>query len=198
MVWVVKLEEVIEGKVVSRRKVTALNRPEHINDLDDLGLRLEDGKALLAELQALVVERQFEHDQGKRSTCTHCGTRQRLKDYRPRKFDTVLESVTNPGVSPWASMAIGTQNLEFEKQSRTVSGGRASTMKHHLHVSRRIFVRGAKCRPVFAPRDPRVCDALAWLESITNPGVHLQHVGAIGANSLAFQGSWIMATGGRT
>lgn len=54
--WVVKLEEVIEGIVVSRRKVTTLNRPKHINCLDDLGLRLEDGKALLVELQALVVD----------------------------------------------------------------------------------------------------------------------------------------------
>ncbi len=48
MVWVVKLEEVIEGEVVSRRKVMALDRPEHLESLEDLGLRLEDGKALLA------------------------------------------------------------------------------------------------------------------------------------------------------
>ena len=40
MAWVVKLEEVIDGKVVTRSKVTTLDRPAHLESLDDLGLRL--------------------------------------------------------------------------------------------------------------------------------------------------------------
>ncbi len=94
MVWVVKLEEVIEGEVVSCRKVMALDRPEHLESLEDLGLRLEDGKAFLAELQALVVARQFERDQERRAACAGCGSRQRIKDYRLRHFDTVFGRVS--------------------------------------------------------------------------------------------------------
>ena len=44
MVWVIKLEKVVEGKVISCRKVMTLERPENIQSLEDLGLRLEDGK----------------------------------------------------------------------------------------------------------------------------------------------------------
>lgn len=47
MSWVVNLEEVVEGEVISRRAVMTLNRLQIIKRLEDLGLRLEDGKALL-------------------------------------------------------------------------------------------------------------------------------------------------------
>jgi hypothetical protein len=37
MVWVVKLEQVLVGKVVSRRKIMVLERPERLQSLEDLG-----------------------------------------------------------------------------------------------------------------------------------------------------------------
>ncbi|MGI9336652.1 MAG: hypothetical protein ACR2RL_26165, partial [Gammaproteobacteria bacterium] len=88
------LEEVVEGEVISRRAVMTRNRPETIRRLEDLGLDLEDGKALLADLQAAVVEGQFERDNSARATCLGCGAKRRLKGYRRRTFDTVYGRVT--------------------------------------------------------------------------------------------------------
>ena len=40
-----------------------LERPNNIQSLEDLGLRLEDSKTLLAEIQSMLVDQQFEQDQ---------------------------------------------------------------------------------------------------------------------------------------
>ena len=90
MGWVVKLEEVINGKVVHRSKVATLDCPTHLHSLDDLGLRLADAKTLLACLQTKIITRQIKHDAKHRSHCPTCGGSRRLKDYRPRKFDTLF------------------------------------------------------------------------------------------------------------
>jgi hypothetical protein len=90
MTWIVQLEEVIDGKVVGRSKIATLDRPGKLESLDDLGLRLADAKTLLASIQAEVVTRQIEHDAEQRSRCPGCGKRRRLKDYRPRQFDTLF------------------------------------------------------------------------------------------------------------
>ena len=39
MVWVVQLEEVVDGTVVSRTEVATLDRPRCLESLEDLGLR---------------------------------------------------------------------------------------------------------------------------------------------------------------
>jgi len=90
MAWVVQLEEVIEGKVVGRSKIATLDRPGKLESLDDLGLRLADAKPLLANIQAEVVSGQIAHDAEQRSRCADCGKHRRLKDYRPRQFDTLF------------------------------------------------------------------------------------------------------------
>ncbi len=90
MRWVVKLEEVIDGKVVNQSKVTTLDRHRHLESLDDLGLRLAEAKTLLAHIQTEIVTRQIERDAEQRSRCPNCGKHRRLKDYRPRKFDTLF------------------------------------------------------------------------------------------------------------
>ncbi len=48
MVWIVKLEELQEGKIVSRRKVITIDRPTVIDSADDIGLGREDANALLS------------------------------------------------------------------------------------------------------------------------------------------------------
>src|SRR5579863_5170554 len=93
MVWVLKLEEVQDGRVVWSTKIMTLDRPARVDRLDDLGLRLAEGKALLAETQKRIVTRQFASERQARSTCPGCGEVQRLKDYRPRRFHTVFGSV---------------------------------------------------------------------------------------------------------
>lgn len=90
MAWVVKFEEVIDGKVVRRSIVTTLERPRCLESPDDIGLRLTDAKTILARIQTEMVTRQIEHDAEERSRCPDCGKRRRLKDYRPRKFDTLF------------------------------------------------------------------------------------------------------------
>ena len=90
MGWVIKLEEVIDEKVVHRSKTATLDRPTHLESLDDLGLRLADAKTLLARIQTEMVTRQIEHDAKDRSHCPTCGKPRCLKDYRPRKFDTLF------------------------------------------------------------------------------------------------------------
>jgi hypothetical protein len=94
MVWVVKLEQVIGGKVVSRKKVMVIEKPEKLERLEDLGLCLEEGKALLAQLQTLLVSQQVERDQVTRTPCAECGHCRHIKDYRLRRFDTVFGRVT--------------------------------------------------------------------------------------------------------
>ena len=48
MSWVVQLEEVIDGKVVYRSKITVLDRLTSLESLDDLELRLAEAKTVLA------------------------------------------------------------------------------------------------------------------------------------------------------
>ena len=93
MVWVVKLAHVIEGKGISRRKVRTLKRPEKLQSLEDLGLRLDDGKERLAALQKLLVAQQVEQDHDTRPPCPGCGKHRCSKDYRMRHFDTVFGQV---------------------------------------------------------------------------------------------------------
>ena len=93
MVWIVNLEEVTDGKVVSHTKVMKLDRPARLESLDDLGLRLADGKALLASIQNMIVAKQSERDIQARSVCPRCGARRRIKDYRTRQVDTVFGRV---------------------------------------------------------------------------------------------------------
>src|SRR5579863_6482103 len=73
MAWILKLEEVQDGKVVRSAKIMTLDRPARVDRLDDLGLRLAEGKALLAETQKRIVTRQFASERQARSTCPGCG-----------------------------------------------------------------------------------------------------------------------------
>lgn len=88
MVWVVQLEEIIEGNTVRRAKVATLDRSAKLNSLDELGLRLVETKALLANIQAEITTGQIERDAESRRVCPDCGKRRHIKDYRSRRFDT--------------------------------------------------------------------------------------------------------------
>lgn len=79
--------------MVSRKKVMAIEKPEKLERLEDLGLCLEEGKALLAKLQTLLVTQQVERDQATRTPCAECGQCRGIKDYRLRHFDTVFGRV---------------------------------------------------------------------------------------------------------
>lgn len=90
MAWVVRLEEVIDGKVVRRAKVATVDRSVRLDSLDDLGLRQADAKPLLASIQSEIVSRQIERDAQSRVACPDCGKPRRIKNYRARHFDTLF------------------------------------------------------------------------------------------------------------
>lgn len=93
MTWIIKLEEVIDGDIISSNDIMTLDRPHALDSLDDLGLHVAEGKALLSELQIRLVARQCELDSAARARCPHCGGRCRSKGYRSRTVDTVFGQV---------------------------------------------------------------------------------------------------------
>jgi hypothetical protein len=92
MVWVVQLEEVIDGKLVSRTEVATLDRPGHLESLEDLGLRLADAKPMLASIQTEIVTHQIKQDAARQSSCPDCGTGRQVKDYRVRRCNCPASS----------------------------------------------------------------------------------------------------------
>ena len=94
MTWILKLEEVCDGKVIRRQTVITIERPSSINTVDDIGLRSDDAKRLLSAVQQFVATSQFKRDAEFRSTCGGCGKHQTIKDYRPRTVDTLYGRIT--------------------------------------------------------------------------------------------------------
>ena len=90
MAWVVQLEEVVDGTVVSRTEVATLDRPRCLESLEDLGLRLADAKPMLASIQREIVTQQIKQDAARQSSCPDCGEGRQVKDYRVRRFDTLF------------------------------------------------------------------------------------------------------------
>ena len=84
------LEEVIDGKLVSRTEVATLDRPGHLESLGDLGLRLADAKPMLASILTAIVTHQIRQDAERQSSCPDCGKGRQVKDYRIRRFDTLF------------------------------------------------------------------------------------------------------------
>lgn len=72
----------------------AVERSAELSRLGNLGLSLDEDKAILAKLQAAFVEQQFERDCQARTVYKQCGNRQHIKDHRRRQFDTVFGCVT--------------------------------------------------------------------------------------------------------
>lgn len=55
-----------------------------------LGLQLEQGKAILAQLQGSVLRHQIEEASAASQTCPSCGRSRPVHDYRPRVLDTLF------------------------------------------------------------------------------------------------------------
>lgn len=56
----------------------------------ELGLTLEQGKALLAQLQGSILRHQIEEISAASPTCPCCGRSRPVHDYRPRVLDTLF------------------------------------------------------------------------------------------------------------
>jgi hypothetical protein len=92
MNWEITIREHVEGRPPREHSVFRITRPTCLARIADLGMRLEEGKAVLASIQNLIV--QADADSRARPTCPACGATRRLKDYRNRRIDTVFGRVS--------------------------------------------------------------------------------------------------------
>ena len=82
-----------DGTRVQRDLTDVGDLGKSILGAEDIGLTLDEAKALLGELQRVVVEKQIEHYVAERRHCSHCGRGRRLKGYRRVQFRTAFGDV---------------------------------------------------------------------------------------------------------
>jgi hypothetical protein len=92
--WILRLVKIgTEGEGRSR-DVMAIERPDGIADIADLGLTLSETKRSLATLQQEIVAAQVRDHAVRRPTCSRCGGGCRVKDYQDHVVATVFGQVT--------------------------------------------------------------------------------------------------------
>jgi transposase len=79
-----------EGRALD---VMEINRPDDLGDIADLGMRLEEAKRLLAELQQEIVATQVRERAARRPTCSRCGGSCHVKDYQEHVVATLFGQV---------------------------------------------------------------------------------------------------------
>ena len=84
MRWTVRLEARTDQGEVKTTELVTFDRPVVDGTLADLGLRLSEAKALLAELQASMVQGQVAEYAACRRACPQCWVPQPLEDRRTR------------------------------------------------------------------------------------------------------------------
>jgi hypothetical protein len=87
--------ETADGLIVEH-SIATIERPDGALPIDDLGLRLEDAKAILAAIQAAVVDTQARNLARRRRPCPCCGAPRRLKDHRAIWVRTPFGKVAVP------------------------------------------------------------------------------------------------------
>ena len=68
--------------------IVTIERTDGALTTDDLGLRIEDPKAILAAIQAAVIETQVRDLARRRRPCPCCGAPRRVKDHRTIRVRT--------------------------------------------------------------------------------------------------------------
>jgi hypothetical protein len=92
--WILRLVKIGaegEGRSVD---VMEIHRPDHLGNIADLGLALDEMKRLLAALQQEVVAAQASDHALRRPTCSRCGGGCRVKDYQEHVVATLFGWVT--------------------------------------------------------------------------------------------------------
>jgi hypothetical protein len=72
----------------------AIERPDDLTDIADLGLTLSETKRLLATLQQEIVAAQMRDHAVRRPNCSRCGGGCRVKDHQDRVVATLFGQVT--------------------------------------------------------------------------------------------------------
>ena len=92
--WILRLVKIGaegEGRSVD---VMEIHRPDHLGNIADLGLALDEMKRLLAALQREIVAAQVSDHAVRRPTCSRCGGGCRVKDYQEHVVATLFGRVT--------------------------------------------------------------------------------------------------------
>jgi hypothetical protein len=89
-IWV---ETRLDGRILERELVSSVERPASGIGLEEIGLDLEEGKAVLRKVQARIVQTQVDMLSAAHRRCFRCGRNQRVKDLRTRIARTVFGTV---------------------------------------------------------------------------------------------------------
>ncbi len=93
MQWTVRLEARSDQGEVKTTELVTFDRPVVDGTLADLGLTLSEAKALLAELQASMVQSQVAECSARHRVCPQCWVPHPLKDRRTRRLQTLFGTV---------------------------------------------------------------------------------------------------------
>ncbi|MGI4942863.1 MAG: ISKra4 family transposase [Janthinobacterium lividum] len=93
MQWTVRLEARTSAGEVTTTELVTFSRPRVVSTLTEVGLVLDESKALLARLQASMLCGQVAAYAAHHRVCTACGVRQPLKDRRTRRLQTRFGTV---------------------------------------------------------------------------------------------------------
>jgi hypothetical protein len=89
-IWV---ETRLDERILERELVSRVERPACGIGPEEIGLSLEEGKAVLRKVQARIVQTQVDVLGAAHRRCCHCGRNQRVKDLRHRTFRTVFGTI---------------------------------------------------------------------------------------------------------
>ena len=93
MQWTVRLETRTSAGEVKSTELGTFSRPAVVSKLAEVGLILDETKALLAGLQASMVCGQVAAYAAHHRACAACGMMQPLKDRRTRRLQTLFGTV---------------------------------------------------------------------------------------------------------
>jgi hypothetical protein len=89
-IWV---ETRLDDRILERELVHRVERPACGIGPEEIGLTLEEGKAVLRKVQARIVQTQVDMLGAAHRGCSQCGRNQRVKDLRTRTFRTAFGTV---------------------------------------------------------------------------------------------------------
>ena len=89
-IWV---ETRLDGRILERELVSSVERHASGIGLEEIGLELEEGKAMLRKVQARIVQTQVDVLSAAHRRRFQCGRNQRVKDLRTRTARTVFGTV---------------------------------------------------------------------------------------------------------
>ena len=90
MEFIVCVETRLDGRVLSVDEVMKIDRPSSGFRPEELGLTLAHGKAVLHEIQKVVVAKQIMTLSVAERICGDCGQRRSIKDARTKRLRSIF------------------------------------------------------------------------------------------------------------